>query len=203
VLKKPLKSKRNEEEYSEKKYCLDLLKEKEKLGEINLFYSDESSFQRNSNLPYQWSKKGYNTFIESYYSKNFSITGFLSNKLKVFSYYIKEEKIKPNALYFIQTIKKFLKENIMFFNKKTYIVLDNAPIHRAKIVKEYIDSLKTHNIFFFFLPPYSPELNLIERSWKHIKENIPAIYRCNSNIFFDKMKNICYNYFKSTNYVNN
>ena len=46
------------------------------------------------------------------------------------------------------------------------MILDNGACHRAK--KLNIPS----NIKLIFLPPYSPELNPIERLWKHIKDNI-------------------------------
>jgi len=40
------------------------------------------------------------------------------------------------------------------------VICDNARYHRAKAVKEY---LKTSRIELVFLPPYMPDLNLIER----------------------------------------
>lgn len=46
------------------------------------------------------------------------------------------------------------------------LVLDNAKYQRAHIVKELAAEL---NLTLIFLPPYSPNLNLIERLWKHVK----------------------------------
>jgi transposase len=46
------------------------------------------------------------------------------------------------------------------------IVLDNARYQRCQRVQEHAASL---GIELLFLPPYSPNLNLIERRWKLIK----------------------------------
>lgn len=48
------------------------------------------------------------------------------------------------------------------------VVLDNARYQRCKWVQEKAVSLK---IELLFLPPYSPNLNLIERFWKLVKKN--------------------------------
>lgn len=51
--------------------------------------------------------------------------------------------------------------------KPVTIVLDNASYHRARIVRDVAAAL---NIELLFLPPYSPNLNLIERVWKLVKK---------------------------------
>ena len=52
---------------------------------------------------------------------------------------------------------------------KIHVILDNASYYRNAKVTEY---LKTSRIEFRFLPPYSPNLNLIERLWKFMRKNI-------------------------------
>jgi transposase len=47
------------------------------------------------------------------------------------------------------------------------LVMDNARYQRCKLVMDYA---KDHGIELLFLPPYSPNLNLIERLWKFIKK---------------------------------
>jgi len=51
--------------------------------------------------------------------------------------------------------------------KPVTIVLDNASYHRAKVVRALAETL---DIELLFLPPYSPNLNLIERVWKLVKK---------------------------------
>ena len=48
-------------------------------------------------------------------------------------------------------------------------MLDNASYHHAHIVQEYLETVKDR-VFVFWLPAYAPELNLIERVWKHLKQ---------------------------------
>ena len=48
------------------------------------------------------------------------------------------------------------------------LVLDNARYQRCKLVMELAESL---NVELLFLPPYSPNLNLIERLWKFTRKH--------------------------------
>ena len=54
---------------------------------------------------------------------------------------------------------------------KIYLVLDNAAYNRAKSVKKLAKKL---GIRLIYLPPYSPNLNPIERLWKFMKKKIMA-----------------------------
>ena len=49
------------------------------------------------------------------------------------------------------------------------IICDTASYYRSKAVQEY---LETSNVELIFLPPYSPNLNLIERLWRFMKREI-------------------------------
>jgi len=52
-------------------------------------------------------------------------------------------------------------------DEKITIVLDNAAYQRCLLVQDMAKELR---IKLLFLPPYSPNLNLIERLWKFIKK---------------------------------
>lgn len=57
----------------------------------------------------------------------------------------------------------------------TVLVLDNAGIHRSKVVQAARPDLWTRGLYLYYLPPYSPELNAIERSFRSIKHHhLPA-----------------------------
>jgi len=53
--------------------------------------------------------------------------------------------------------------------KRVLLVLDNASWHKTK-------RLTWHHIVPVFLPPYSPDLNPIERLWQHLKSHYMAGY---------------------------
>ena len=53
--------------------------------------------------------------------------------------------------------------------KVIYVICDNARYYRSKLVKEYVEKSR---IELVFLPPYSSNLNLIERLWKFFKKKV-------------------------------
>jgi transposase len=53
--------------------------------------------------------------------------------------------------------------------KKVHVFCDNARYYRNKDVRAYIEKSK---IVMHFLPPYSPNLNPIERLWKFMYEHV-------------------------------
>ena len=50
--------------------------------------------------------------------------------------------------------------------KEDLVVMDNMRSHHAKIVTEYLDKAE---ISYIYLPPYSPDLNPIEKMWSKMK----------------------------------
>ena len=68
--------------------------------------------------------------------------------------------------------------------KKTVVILDNSPIYKSKKFMAKIEKWKEKDVLIFFLPPYSPKLNLIEILWRRIKYScIPLdAYLCFQNL---------------------
>jgi transposase len=55
-------------------------------------------------------------------------------------------------------------------DKKLIIILDNESMHKSKEVQKII---KKHGwVALFYLPPYSPEYNPIERFWHWLKQKV-------------------------------
>jgi len=53
--------------------------------------------------------------------------------------------------------------------KITVVVLDNARIHTGKQIKERIGYWQQRGLFIFYLPTYSPHLNIAETVWRKLK----------------------------------
>ena len=64
----------------------------------------------------------------------------------------------------------FLKRLMHGQRRPMYLIVDGHPSHRAKAVKEYVDSLEGR-LRLFFLPPYSPEPNPDELVWNDVRNN--------------------------------
>jgi len=84
----------------------------------------------------------------------------------------KELVFMANSTYInAETIVNFLKKIDWVYNDRLplYIVLDNARYQHCEYVRQTAQDLK---IELLFLPPYSPNLNIIERLWKFTKKNV-------------------------------
>ena len=71
-------------------------------------------------------------------------------------------------------------------SKGSVIVMDNAAFHRKKQLLHIIEKKKKHNRLIF-LPPYSPELNSIEKYWNwlkcHLKKILPLFNTFDDALF--------------------
>lgn len=81
-----------------------------------------------------------------------------------FHYTITEKSI--NADFIVEYLDRFSLQ----LTKYTMIILDNASVHKSKKMQERFGYWQQRGLYIFFLPPYSPQLNLIERLWKEIKK---------------------------------
>ena len=73
--------------------------------------------------------------------------------------------------------------------RRIHIICDNARYYHARLVKDY---LANSRIELVFLPPYAPNLNLIERFWKFFKKTVlyGRYYET-----FSQFKTACDNFF--------
>lgn len=79
-----------------------------------------------------------------------------------------EEHDSYDAEVFLGFLKNLLSRNTI---GKTVVILDNARIHHAKLLQEFLKE-NEDRLELIFLPPYSPNLNLIEGLWKWLKERV-------------------------------
>lgn len=72
-----------------------------------------------------------------------------------------------------------------YYGRPITIILDNARYQHCKLVKRYAKIL---GIELLFLPPYSPNLNLIERFWKYTKKKtLYSVFHENYEIFKERI----------------
>jgi len=131
-------------------------------GHIDLFYGDESRVCEQGYVPYGWQFKGEDVFIEAAKGRSINCFALFSRDNKLI-YRMAEQSIDANFI--IEELDR-LSMNIQ---KQTVVVLDNAPVHTAQKVKGCLDAWQKRGLYIFYLPPYSPHLNITERLWKELK----------------------------------
>jgi transposase len=62
---------------------------------------------------------------------------------------------------------------LAYAGRKIRLVCDNGRFHTTKAVKAFLEEHRDE-IEVYWLPPYSPSLNLIERLWGHLKRTVLA-----------------------------
>lgn len=140
------------------------LKENKGKDDVILFM-DAVHPQHNPVMAHGWIKQGKNFQICSNTGrKRLNINGAVSietmNMVMRFDDTINAES----------TIKLF--EQIEEVNPnavKITVICDNARYYRSKLVRAFLEDSR---IEIMFLPPYAPNLNLIERYWKYFKKMI-------------------------------
>jgi transposase len=140
--------------------------ESKKDNEAVLFY-DSAHPQYNTLSDYGWIKKGQEVALPSHSARgHVNVSGVIDiETLEVMTVY--PDKVNSDSMVgFLQKIQKKY-----CHAEKVHIILDNASIHHSRVVKEFLEG---SNINLVFLPPYSPNLNLIERLWGLMRREILA-----------------------------
>lgn len=139
---------------------------REKMGEHDKLYFMDGTHPLHNSMPsYGWLPKGRAKEIKSNTGRNrININGVLD--VEGHSVIVREDE-RINAESTITLLGEVERKNLEA--KTIYIIADNAKYYRAKKVREY---LETSRIKIVFLPPYSPNLNLIERLWKFFHKKV-------------------------------
>jgi transposase len=136
-----------------------------KNAEDRIYFMDSCHPMHNSLLGYGWIKKGEEKFVKANTGRErMNING---------AYNIEEHKVivredeSINAQSTLSLIEKIMEQQA---TGMIYLIADNAKYYRSKTVRGFLE--KHPRVKIIFLPPYSPNLNLIERLWKMIKKKV-------------------------------
>ncbi|WP_119963859.1 IS630 family transposase, partial [Candidatus Fukatsuia symbiotica] len=111
-------------------------------------------------ISYGWIRKGQDKTIETTGSRTrLNIMGAL-NIQNVANPIIRDYETinSENVVHFLSAIRAHYP-----ITTTAHVILDGAGYHRSQLVQ---DAALTLNIQLHYLPPYSPNLNPIERLWK-------------------------------------
>jgi transposase len=148
--------------YEHKLKALVKLKILESLGILEIRYVDESGFSLISSVPYGWQEINDQIEIKSEKSQRINVLGFLSKDHR-FDSYIFNGGMNAN------TVSACIDNFCQKITKKTLLILDNSSVHRNKLFRKKQKEWHKKGLTIFFLPPYSPQLNIIEILWRFIK----------------------------------
>ncbi len=138
------------------------LKDKEEKAEIDLRYFDESGFSLTPYIPYAWQEKRQQIILKSSKSKRINVLGLMNRNLQL-DYEIHSETINS------ETVINFFDKFSANLEKHTVVVCDRASIHTSDALLDKLPEWEQKKLEIFWLPTYSPKLNLIEMLWKFIK----------------------------------
>lgn len=157
------------------KYEYNLLK-----GSLNkdeaVYFMDSVHPQYQARARCGWIRKNQNKTLPSFsgWKRKHIIGAIELSDLNVVS----SEKDKVNGDKIIEFLKVL--EASQPTKEKIYLICDNAGYHKSKKVKAHLENSK---IELIFLPPYSPNLNPIERLWKYMHRIV------SNNKWYEDFKN--------------
>jgi len=135
------------------------MKSKETDGDIDLYYFDESGFSLTPSVPYAWQDVGVRIKLPSSRSQRINVADFLNPKNNKLISWVFNRTVNSDVI--ISVFDNFAET----ITQETWVILDNASFHCSLTIEEKIAEWEKKNLFLYYLPPYLPQLNLIERVW--------------------------------------
>ena len=131
-------------------------------GWIDLFYGDESRVSLEAAVPYGWQFSDEDVFTAVEKGGGLNLFGLI-NRDNHLIYQTTTEKITSEFIF------ARLESLSMQIKQLTVIVLDNAAVHTAGLIKERLAIWQTRGLYIFYLPKSSPHLNIAEILWRKLK----------------------------------
>ena len=139
-------------------------------GEISLAYFDEVGFAQVHPNRSAWTVCGEQHCTQAPRGERLNVMGALFS----------DGSVMHSSRWCSTTTELFLgfvTELAKTVTKPLVILIDNASIHRARAIQPALRLLEKKGITLKFLPPYSPELNRIEKLWWLMKQRWMALTR--------------------------
>ena len=131
-------------------------------GLLDLYYGDESGVSLQPIVPYGWQFRDEEVSSPSEKGNAINCFGLFTRSNR--SWTATREKA-IDAAFVAEQLERFS----FSLSKLTVVVLDNARIHTGKKVRERIAGWQNRGLFVFYLPTYSPHLNIAETVWRKLK----------------------------------
>ncbi len=163
-MRRSLKSKRDDKEFERARQHLNDFLELQADGSCQLYFFDESGFSLTPTVPYGWQRIGVTTELPSARSRRLNVLGFLRSDSDFVSYTLEGN---VDAQVVVNCVNDFCET----LEGPSIVVIDNASVHTGRLFQSQLAGWEERGLFFYFLPPYCPELNLIETLWRMVKHH--------------------------------
>jgi transposase len=131
-------------------------------GHVDLFYGDESGVSLQPCVPYGWQFQQEQVFLPSTRGKGVNCFALLNRNNECW-FRTTEQTITAG------TVRQWLDVFAHSLKRLTVIVLDNAPVHQAGEIQRCRPGWQERGLYVFYLPAYSPHLNIAEVLWRKLK----------------------------------
>ncbi|MFC0181033.1 IS630 family transposase, partial [Thorsellia kenyensis] len=163
---------------------------KDTVGEEPILFIDAVHPTQATKLGYGWIKKGTDKVVNTTGSRTrINLIGALN--INAIEKTVVQEFETINGQSIIEFFTKLRENYPLTENKHIHIILDGAAYHRSVVV---VEKALEMGIVLHYLPPYSPNLNPIERLWKIMNE------KCRNNQYFpskDKFREAVLGFFEN------
>ena len=133
-----------------------------KRNDAEIYFWDESGFRADAVQGTTWGVKGETPVIEVP-GKRQSISAASAVNSKG-GFWFATFQGGMSAELFVAMLKLMMRGR----RRPLYLILDSLPAHKAKVVRDYVESTNG-KLKLFFLPGYAPELNPDELVWSYVK----------------------------------
>ncbi len=133
------------------------------VGLIEIFFGDESGFWQTPVVARAWQFAGEEIGIFPEKGNRLAVFGVLNPDCEG-RFWTSEKTIKSEFI--VDCLEQWIKNKP---DKPRVLVLDNARIHRSKLMQAKLAEWEEKGFYIFFLPRYSPHLNIIEILWRTMK----------------------------------
>jgi transposase len=143
------------------------MKKAAKAGKVQLFFQDEVGMSNIPNVQRAWSPIGSPHEADaSLPRKRVNVLGALNYGTNTLVHTLHEGNVTRDDV--VSFVDKLAQQHSQA-GIPIIVVLDNASIHCHIDDEKKHEWLMKHKLLLWHIPPYSPELNLIEILWKHAK----------------------------------